>query len=76
MQKAARLRPSIERLAKLADFPGSGLRCRHARREFRRMVEEFRVSVFAPELGTTMPVSEKRLDEKWQEVELLCRPVE
>ncbi len=32
---------------------------------FRWMLEEFRVSVFAQELGTGQPVSEKRLDEQW-----------
>ncbi|MDZ7842526.1 MAG: ATP-dependent RNA helicase HrpA [Gammaproteobacteria bacterium] len=32
---------------------------------FRWMLEEFRVSVFAQELGTGQPVSEKRLDAQW-----------
>ena len=33
--------------------------------EYRWMVEEFRISVFAPELKTSVPVSEKRLDALW-----------
>jgi ATP-dependent helicase HrpA len=33
---------------------------------FRWMLEEFRMSVFAQELGTARPVSEKRLDKQWQ----------
>ena len=33
--------------------------------EYRWMVEEFRISVFAPELRTPVPVSEKRLDALW-----------
>ena len=37
--------------------------------ELRWMVEEWRVSVFAQELGTVMPVSPKRLDRKLEEVE-------
>lgn len=37
--------------------------------EFRWMVEEFRVSVFAQELGTAQPVSPKRLNRKLDEVE-------
>ncbi|HYT89888.1 MAG TPA: DUF3418 domain-containing protein, partial [Gemmataceae bacterium] len=37
---------------------------RQAIEEFRWMVEEFKVSVFAQELGTAFPVSAKRLDEK------------
>jgi ATP-dependent helicase HrpA len=30
------------------------------------MLEECRVSVFAQQLGTRMPVSDKRLREQWQ----------
>ena len=33
------------------------------REAFRWMLEEFRVSIFAPELGTAQPVSAKRLSE-------------
>jgi ATP-dependent helicase HrpA len=29
------------------------------------MLEEFRVSLFAQQLGTRTPVSSKRLDEQW-----------
>ena len=36
--------------------------------EYRWMVEEFRVSVFAPEVRAAIPVSEKRLDAKWTEL--------
>ena len=36
--------------------------------QYRWMVEEFRISVFAPELKTSIPVSEKRLDALWSEV--------
>ena len=36
--------------------------------EYRWMVEEFRVSVFAPEVRAAIPVSEKRLDAKWAEL--------
>jgi ATP-dependent helicase HrpA len=36
-----------------------------ALQEFRWLLEEFRVSVFAQELRTAVPVSPKRLDEKW-----------
>ncbi len=39
-------------------------RARQALEEFRWMIEEFKVSVFAQELGTAQPVSAKRLDEK------------
>jgi len=33
------------------------------------MVEEFKVSLFAPELKTAYPVSDKRLAEKIREIE-------
>ena len=36
--------------------------------QFRWMLEEFRVSLFA-QLGTKLPVSAKRLDQQWQLVE-------
>ncbi len=38
---------------------------RAALQEYRWMVEEFRVSVFAPEVRAAIPVSESRLDAKW-----------
>ena len=37
---------------------------RQAMEESRWMIEEFKVSVFAQELGTACPISPKRLDEK------------
>ena len=36
--------------------------------EFRRMLEEFRISLFAQPVGTAMPVSDKRLQAQWKEV--------
>ena len=36
-----------------------------AREEFRWMLEELRVSLFAQELKTSVPVSPKRLDAQW-----------
>ncbi|WP_193165091.1 ATP-dependent RNA helicase HrpA [Microbulbifer hainanensis] len=38
-------------------------------RQFRWMLEEFRVSLFAQTLKTLMPVSAKRLRKAWQEIE-------
>ena len=32
---------------------------------YRWMLEEFRISLFAQQLGAVLPVSEKRLDELW-----------
>ncbi len=36
--------------------------------EYREMIDEFRVSVFAQEIKTAYPVSEKRLEKKWREL--------
>ena len=38
---------------------------------YRWMVEEFRISLFAQNLKTQMPTSEKRLEKQWQEVRKL-----
>jgi len=42
---------------------------RRAFEEFFWMVEEYKISVFAQELKTAIPVSAKRLDEKMRELE-------
>jgi ATP-dependent helicase HrpA len=39
--------------------------------EYREMIDEFRISVFAQELKTAFPVSSKRLDKKWRELKAL-----
>jgi ATP-dependent helicase HrpA len=36
--------------------------------QFRWMLEEYRVSLFAQKLGTAIPVSPKRLDQQWSKV--------
>ena len=36
--------------------------------EYRWMLEEYRVSVFAQQLGTVAPVSPKRLEKLWEEL--------
>ena len=35
---------------------------------YRWMIEEFRISIFAQEIGTGEPISEKRLAQQWQKV--------
>jgi ATP-dependent helicase HrpA len=35
--------------------------------EYRWMLEEFRISVFAQELKTAYPISNKRLEKQWQQ---------
>jgi len=69
-QKAQRVRPYAESLVKfLTDRPDPGS-ARESRLEVLGwMVEEWRVSVFAQELGTSQPVSTTRLDRQLEEVE-------
>jgi len=75
-RKAARLSKAENRLRELREIDRFNAPCQERCLRFRQMVAEFRVSVFAPELGTSYPVSEKRLDRLWQEVIEHCRRVE
>jgi ATP-dependent helicase HrpA len=36
--------------------------------EYRWLIEEFRVSIFAQQLGTRTKVSEKRIEEAWRKI--------
>ena len=74
-QKAKRVQPFLDRLQHLQSDSRSHP-CRQETALYIRMVEEFRVSVFAPELGTAFPVSEKRLNRQWQILENTCRTME
>ena len=64
---------------RLNSFPGIkqvSAECMQVIDEYRLLVDEYRVSVFAPEIGTKVPVSEKRLQKKWLDVENICLRVE
>ncbi|MDA8165286.1 MAG: DUF3418 domain-containing protein, partial [Desulfobacteraceae bacterium] len=67
--KAALVAPHEERLAAAAARNGSAPESTRLLAEYRQMVAEFRISLFAPEMKTAFPVSAKRLEEKWKEVE-------
>ena len=56
--------PYMARLKALKAHPPKSTDARRIVEEFRWMVEEFKVSVFAQELGTAHPVSPKRLDDQ------------
>jgi ATP-dependent helicase HrpA len=64
--RLAELRPLEQRwLRRVAELRGA----QHARlEEYRWLLEELRVSLFAQELRTPQPVSVKRLDKAWQQV--------
>jgi len=69
-QERARLlapyREALRRIRAALPKSDAGLQ---AARDFRWMFEEFKVSVFAQELGTAFPVSPKRLDEQLARIE-------
>jgi ATP-dependent helicase HrpA len=75
-KKAERLRTPVARVQQMNHFNNPTRPCLICRQEYLTLLEEFRVSVFAPELGTAQPVSEQRLLQKWREVESICRRVE
>ncbi len=62
-ERAAQVVPHVTALRQLAAKPPPSAEARAARESFRWLIEEFKVSVFAQELGTAVPVSPKRLDE-------------
>jgi ATP-dependent helicase HrpA len=63
-ERAKQVRPYIDALKQLQTIEVEPESFPVLVDEFRWMVEEFKVSVFAQELGTAMPVSPKRLNEQ------------
>jgi ATP-dependent helicase HrpA len=59
----------IEKLdAATQHYPGL-IRSSDEAYEYRWMLEEFRVSLFAQQMKTRLPVSSKRLEQQWQRVQ-------
>jgi ATP-dependent helicase HrpA len=65
-ERAQQLAPYLAALKKLEANPTKSAEAWQRLEEFRWMVEEFKVSVFAQELGTAVPVSPQRLDQQLQ----------
>ena len=62
-ERAQALAPYLAKLNALAASRPKSAADRQRLEEFRWMVEEYKVSLFAQELGTAFPISPKRLDE-------------
>ncbi len=62
-ERAQMLAPYLAKLNALTARPPKTAENRQRLEEFRWMVEEYKVSLFAQELGTAFPISPKRLDE-------------
>lgn len=60
--------PYVTALGRWESGPPTTEEGRRLVQEFRWMLEEFRVSIFAQELGTAQPVSPKRLDEALERI--------
>ncbi len=71
MDRAARFMEGFAAMERGDPIRTSSREKREALEEFRWMVEEFKVSLFAQELKTLFPVSEKRLEKKLKEIERL-----
>jgi ATP-dependent helicase HrpA len=66
-----------ENLAKVARFQtrltGLSVEQRRLAGEFEWLLQEYRVSLFAQPVGTRVPISEKRLEKAWTELESALR---
>jgi ATP-dependent helicase HrpA len=67
-QKHAQIRPYLDNLRKFSEkqeeLSEEGLEMMN---RYRQMIDEFRISLFAPELKTRQKVSPKKLDQLWRE---------
>jgi ATP-dependent helicase HrpA len=69
--KAEQLAPHAEKLNKLKSKEPSPA-CLELLQEYRNMLEEYKISLFAQEMKTNFPISAKRLEKKWQEILYAC----
>jgi ATP-dependent helicase HrpA len=67
-ERTALVAPYVAKLKAFSEKPPKNTEGQRRLQEFRWLVEEYKVSVFAQELGTALPVSPKRLEEKLKEI--------
>ena len=72
--KAAQVRPHTAHLEELAELTSSSMsgELDPLVSDYRTMVEEFRISLFSPEIKTRMAVSAKKLEQQWRAIRQLC----
>ncbi len=75
-RKAELIMKAAHRLKNFPEIQHESSECKQVIDEYKVLVDEYRISVFAPEIGTKIPVSEKRLQKKWLDVENICLRVE
>jgi ATP-dependent helicase HrpA len=67
-ERAQQLAPYLAALKTASANPVRSAEAKQQLETFRWMVEEFKVSLFAQELGTAFPVSAARLDQQLQRI--------
>ncbi len=67
-ERAQLIAPYLARLKTLTDNPPKSAEARLELDKFRWMLEEYKVSLFAQELGTAVPISPKRLDQQLEQI--------
>lgn len=72
--KAAQIRPYTAHLEELANLmsPTMPEEFGPLVNDYKTMVEEFRISLFSPEIKTRMAVSAKKLEQQWRAIRRLC----
>jgi hypothetical protein len=67
-ERLRQLAPYLAELKKLRTQPGKSAEAKTQTEKLRWMIEEFKVSLFAQELGTSAPISPKRLDQQLETI--------
>lgn len=72
-KKAKLLQPHVTRLRQIChDTEMRSRECLEKVDEYKRMIQEYRISLFSPELKTKLGVSEKKLSQAWHQIEEEC----
>ncbi len=72
-QKSAQLRPYLQNLHKLLEKKvGLSEEALEQLFDFQQLVNEYRISLFSPEIKTREPVSPKKLDQQWRLTQAKC----
>jgi ATP-dependent helicase HrpA len=70
-ERAKQVAPYQDAVNRFRATPPKSVEGRRQFAEFRWLVEEFKVSLFAQELGTAVPVSAKRLDQQLEQLKFV-----
>ena len=71
-KKAENLRPHIRNLEMLYQRKNLSDDCLGKAREYQKLIHEWRISLFSPEIKTKLSVSAKKLEKTWQELLNVC----